>query len=820
MTTNSTHNNWRQGPQYYINTEDLFGRDYNVLNDHLRLRNVGFEDGGFIAANSVPYWDNGGRTNGEITALFAHSGSKSFVSRGWDGHLFQNFTVHPGEEIVFSGWMFTPSTDDPYDTNRVSGAMYGLLGLEFSAGFQQPLAKRDVRLTADYASGEWHYFAITSLVPDHAQSANATMRLDGFGAGHVYFDDLAITVSADTDRDGIPDWWEEQYDDVQDENDPSDSILDFDNDGLKNIDEYRRDANPALDDADGDGISDRWEIDWGFNPNDPSDAQHDDDFDGLTNLEEYERGTSPKDQDSDDDGLADGVEVNGSETSPLSDEFIGKKVVDVVNGSEATNTVGEWSVSGDHIYSEKRRGYAEYSISSSKGDMYRLEIDVTQNDPHAEAWNNLFSLLISVDGEFMGRQEVFVPFGSSGTAKALTPWLTPGFHSVRIFWDNIYYGTQVRIKELRLVELLAADSDSNGIKDWVQNILHNLNAVDIAPATSAVSPACIEGTGQHLSKIHVGNIGTPELPEPGVDTRWFADVPLYRTTEKTIVVSFENGAYVVTNKIRWIPTNLFNTNQILIRRGDALRLVAYPVGQTSGVSVINIEGVTSLVSSVKAPVVYEFTNAGIFTLTGINIHSNVLTSNIVTVTVIDGADPDEAPACWRYRTRTWDWSGASSQAVMQAKWPLQFIDQGQTNDGRRLELTLQDTDRPHYLISRLGTNGPVLTNVKVDGFWWKDGYNGVILYVGQVEGHALFEQRVATWEFPDSVEMKLNIFTSGVLFYPELALERTVIKDDLNEIGEYSYQFVVEGANATCHDTQASIRAPRTWAASILLVPR
>ncbi len=79
----------------------------------------------------------------------------------------------------------------------------------------------------------------------------------------------------DTDGDGIPDAWELEM--GLDPNDPSDADADFDKDGLSNLDEYKQrfsefgestDANNP--DSDGDGVSDKVEVDKGFDPNDPS----------------------------------------------------------------------------------------------------------------------------------------------------------------------------------------------------------------------------------------------------------------------------------------------------------------------------------------------------------------------------------------------------------------------------------------------------------------------------------------------------------------------------------------------------------------------
>ncbi len=90
---------------------------------------------------------------------------------------------------------------------------------------------------------------------------------------------------------------------------------------------FRLVENAALD-ADGDGISDEYEIANGLNPNNPSDRNQDTDDDGLTNYEEFRAGTRADNPDTDGDGLRDGVETNtgiwvsaaNTGTNPLSSD--------------------------------------------------------------------------------------------------------------------------------------------------------------------------------------------------------------------------------------------------------------------------------------------------------------------------------------------------------------------------------------------------------------------------------------------------------------------------------------------------------------------
>ena len=78
-------------------------------------------------------------------------------------------------------------------------------------------------------------------------------------------------------------------------------------------------------DTDKDGIPDQWEQQYGLDFQNPADAAEDPDGDGLTNLDEYLAGTDPFQADSDGDGYNDGFEKifgqdpNSKATSPFTD---------------------------------------------------------------------------------------------------------------------------------------------------------------------------------------------------------------------------------------------------------------------------------------------------------------------------------------------------------------------------------------------------------------------------------------------------------------------------------------------------------------------
>jgi len=114
---------------------------------------------------------------------------------------------------------------------------------------------------------------------------------DGQGVESQASQEVLITVSADTDNDGMPDVWEIDHGLNPDEDD---SLDDADGDGLSNLDEFKLGTSPINADTDEDGQPDGWEF---LNGLDPliDDSGLDFDADGLTNLEEFLVGSDPND---------------------------------------------------------------------------------------------------------------------------------------------------------------------------------------------------------------------------------------------------------------------------------------------------------------------------------------------------------------------------------------------------------------------------------------------------------------------------------------------------------------------------------------------
>ena len=132
----------------------------------------------------------------------------------------------------------------------------------------------------DFGDGSDVVSGVDGLNVDHTFKRGGvyTIILKVFD-GEEYSDEVSVIVKVteppepdDGDDDGILDEWERRY--GLDPTDPSDAILDFDEDGLTNFQEfeyyklYDVDLNPRNPDSDGDGYYDGEEVNYGFDPMD------------------------------------------------------------------------------------------------------------------------------------------------------------------------------------------------------------------------------------------------------------------------------------------------------------------------------------------------------------------------------------------------------------------------------------------------------------------------------------------------------------------------------------------------------------------------
>ncbi len=160
-------------------------------------------------------------------------------------------------------------------------------------------------------AGDFHLLAGSACID--ACPAGPANDFDGearpFPAGGSY--DIGADEYADTDGDGMPDWWELNHFGSTAGADPAG---DEDADGLTDLGEYENVTDPLSTDTDGDGLTDGAEVNtYGSDP-----LNTDTDDDGLTDTDEVSTyGTDPTDPDTDGDGYPDVWEITAWGSNPL-----------------------------------------------------------------------------------------------------------------------------------------------------------------------------------------------------------------------------------------------------------------------------------------------------------------------------------------------------------------------------------------------------------------------------------------------------------------------------------------------------------------------
>ena len=383
----------------------------------------------------------------------------------------------------------------------------------------------------------------------------------------------------------------------------------------------------------------------------------------------------------------------------------------------------------------------------------------------------------------------------------ITPWLKAGNHRVRIFWDNAVWQRSLRVDAVRLQELVGQDTDGNGIKDWVERRLKITCGVQGGLTNqSFVSPACVEGRGSYLSMMSLSGGVQPQLAPNG---RWHARVPLTPGLATTVICSFQNGGLVVTNRIVWRPINLLDTDDLTLREGDALALLAKPADAQKGKMLISITGVTNYTSALHRAVVHTFTQSGTYTVVGTYTSGAKSQTRNIKVKVVSASLSDPT-AVWVKKRRDWSYA-ATPEVVLQSDSDVKIISgaTGASNSPPAGLTTLSSEARS--IVARVGTNGPVITSARIEGFRLFSGFEtGVRVLERYPDGSELIEMGLVISPARSNVVVKVEIHAAGILFDDGTTI-RSLGAPDFDDLGRAIIRFLRTAATQTsvCHRVKA-----------------
>jgi hypothetical protein len=504
----------------------------------------------------------------------------------------------------------------------------------------------------------------------------------------------------------------------------------------------------------------------------------------------------PAAPDSDGDGMKDEEEIRVSLTATNVQNTITQVLS--LDGTNTTSIIGPWVRNASGIFSLSHAGTLEYTLNVPVADMYRVEMDYQQ--AVSNAYCDTLDLKYLIDGEYLARENSHIVPLETNTTVVYTPWLNAGAHTFRVQWWNVYPNMTLKVRQIRVSRVAGPDVNTNGLADWVESRLAAVCSVDVLPSSSLVSPACIEGRGAYRSLMQTLSDGVTNAVLPGTAQRWYSDVNLNTNAPSAVSVSFQNGAYAVTQTVEWTRFNVLDNRPMTLRKGEALKLAAYRADvDSNAVVTFTVASNTSFQATSDSFAVYRFNTSGAFRVTASVQGATGTVSGVMTATVVEAASVP-APDVWIKQTRNWTWSGLPSIAVIESAGSLRMLQTGISGTNRTYSMTALEEDEHDAIVARAGVGGPILRSVLPKAFYFQScvlGYAPVV--ATYPDGSTMIENTLYMSPVPSDISILLTISVGGAIFGNGM-LSYYLNCNDFNELGSMKYQVLrPPGKTTTCH---------------------
>ena len=669
---------------------------------------------------------------------------------------------------LYEGFLFVPKSG-VYDLKLTSDDgsrlwLDGEIAVNHDGAHSMTTKGASVPLSRGLHAFRLEYFEISGVA-----GLQLSWALQGFASEIIparYFVRLVADAVPDTDRDGMPDWWEEMH--GLNLADASDAALDPDGDGLSNLGEFLAGTDPHCADTDGDGMPDGWEAANGTSAF-ISDAISDLDSDGLVNIDEYLSGANPKSSDTDGDGLSDYDETSQLGTDPASPDSvsIGGQISAPLSGCGVSFAVAEPQA---------------FAVDASLLNQW---CDYGKNKRPLAKYNRI---VFRVDGHFVASRDV--PFSVDGVVHALfyTPVLPAGQHSVSFEWCHPDFRARA--------ELVAVSVNAVHGVDF-EDVVRNRNPVPDCCVVSRVSPAFVEGDA--VFPWLVSSAGLTVRPSGG--RSWYVDVPLSAQGDTEVPLVFE-GLVSTNLTVAWESTDLFaSPTGMTIRAGSKLLFAGCPQSVQDGEVEVFTNGVSACSYACGSSAELAFDGSGSFNVQArwtSEDGSESETSESIQVRSVAGSFPESEPACMAGQWREWHCPGLSTNIAFSTD--LYTAISQEPNGSVRLKV--DDTRGERFVAARLFDGGPVLDVARIAPMWAVDSYGNVAYRIRSTEETDTCRCFMRQYGASDDVEFRLRPYTSSVTL-PDFSLERRIRATDFDECGVAFFDLVkAKEMSAACHTVE------------------
>jgi len=566
---------------------------------------------------------------------------------------------------------------------------------------------------------------------------------------------------------------------------------DADNDGIQDWMEDRLAASTA--DSDGDGILDRDEVRL-YHSNS---LNTDTDFDGLSDKAELTAGTSMITADTDGDGLNDMEEIRIG-TNPLTQSFGGSWMPHITKNASEFDMINGSFFRDATLLVARSRGTVEYLLALPVDDKPVLRVTGRHEWRGQDGMTpiTMSDFIVYVDGQLIGRYWLR---DADGSFDAVLPFMKAGTKRIRLVWNAVDANLGLKIASVALGTLGGADSDNNGVADWVTESAARTNLAFKTVIASPLSPACVEGSARWPELITGMFNGTAAIVKPAISGRWYADLTLNSDgVALPFDISFENGANTTAVSVAWTPLDLVTgVTTLNARVGDTLRLGVSQQG-SAVLTAANSSGTVlqsvSVAQGVPMDVTLSLDGAWTFTTVWTPLNGSPVTRTLQ-VNVYGGALPSVYPACQLGRARSWAVPGITTGAKLEASAGLTVALSGST-----ATLTASSTYMDHYVALRAGTGGPILDSRRANVFWVMSGVDSYARVIQKDANTQLWEHRMVTFGIPSDIKIEIRIFVGGVIF-DDLSTCRILPGNSFGQASEYRFHMIRPNSvtSSTCH---------------------